>query len=213
MSRNVIADRIPPEDLFVARFTRAEEGSLRNLAGSRDPRDRRLCVEYLACCGRPGPSFLGIADLLVRDRRESVRWAVLVLVGLNYAEENPQAAWPFVARWGSAPSRDLRIGVACCVLEHILQQDFARYFPKARKIVEEGNRRFALTLLYCRKDGDSAEPRNAAAFDEYVATLDRARREKEKYDAAGRRRSTRSPGSGAPTRGSSRRSAGRGHRT
>jgi hypothetical protein len=79
------------------------------------------------------------------------------------------------------------VGVACCILEYILEYHFSPYFDRARWLVERGNRRFRLTLAYCWKLGQAAEPGSAKAMDLFVATLTDAQREKARYDR-GRRR-------------------------
>ena len=122
--RNRIADRVEPIHVRGARLTPAEAESLRRLAKSKRPTDRWLCVEYLkSLAARPQNRrlVLELADFLIPDRSAYVRWQTLLLLGNHYAASHPGALWPLVAKWGSAANRDIRRGVACCLLEHMLE--------------------------------------------------------------------------------------------
>jgi hypothetical protein len=170
-----IASGVDPLDLFRPRFTAAERESLRKLAESPDPKARRRCVDYLDQ-GLRVPSnrriILELAGRLITDRSRNVRWGIALRLGW-LAEEDPGALWPLIEIWGSAPSKDIRRAIACCVLEHALDvpAHFPRIFEKCRKLVLGGNRRFAFTLSCCHPPSRKAHARRFAAF---LASLDPA---------------------------------------
>lgn len=187
MKRNRIRKRIDPSLLWNARLSRAEMDSLLKLAKSEDVSKRRLCVDYLEEIHSQihRRFILEVADILVPDRSNKVRWATLSLIGFNYAGEeveligvkgwpipvvidgeptiiwpegepeevwtarDPECIWQFVVRWGSHKSKDIRAGVACCILEVILGNQFDPYFQRCKDVIEGGNRRFAYTLSNC----------------------------------------------------------------
>jgi len=45
------------------------------------------------------------------------RWQAIVAVG-EFIEEEPEAVWSFIVRWGASPDEDLRAAIATCLLEH-----------------------------------------------------------------------------------------------
>lgn len=173
MVRNRIEDRVPPRTMRSIRFNRAEQGSLRQLAVSSRVADRKQCVKYL-WTGREHPAnrplVLQWINQLIPDRSREVRWAVFHLLG-SYAEPSPEEIWPMIVAWGSVKNRGIRAGIACFVLEHVLEHHFAMFFPQVRTSITEGNRLFAYTLACCDKLGQAAQPRNASAFDALVRSL------------------------------------------
>ena len=185
MPKNRISRRVPPIELCGIRFSQTERRSLYALARSRDVRDRRLCLEYLWCGAGVYHNrrfIFDIANYLIPDRSQRVRWGMLLLLGDHYAESHPKQLWPLVAKWGSVGNEDIRAGVACCILENILEYHFCRYFCVAKRLIEKGNRRFGLTLTYCWKLGQAAKPRNAHALDAFLHTLTDAKTDKARYD-------------------------------
>jgi len=86
----------------------------------------------------------------------------------EYAESHPEAIWPLVVKWGSARIEDIRSGIACCVLEHILEYQFSPFFGRAKAIIERGNGRFADTLSRCWNFGQAERPENAQNLDGFL---------------------------------------------
>jgi hypothetical protein len=86
----------------------------------------------------------------------------------DYAESHPEQLWSLVLKWGTVPNRNIRVDVACFILEHILQYHFVPYFDRAVAYIEQGNRRFAYTLACCYKFGEAKLPENSARFDAFV---------------------------------------------
>jgi hypothetical protein len=91
------------------------------------------------------------------------RWQAIIEVG-EFIETAPEEVWAFILRWGSHPDEDLRAAIATCLLEHLLDADFERFFP----LVEERTLQeplFADTFTKCWKFGQSRVPHNTARFD------------------------------------------------
>ncbi len=181
MRRNRIEARIFPLDLDRIVFTKEEKQSIRALAASTKLADRRRAFDYLRSgqwVDRNKRFILEMCDRLIPDRSPYVRGQSLLLIGDSYAETEPEVIWPLVVKWGSVPNRDIRVRVACYVLEHILEYHFQDYFPRVKELIESGNRRFALTLSICWRLGEAAEPENKKMFDELVEKSVRRKPEK-----------------------------------
>ena len=171
MTRNRI-EACSPESFLTLRFTHAERESLRRRALSRKAADRALCLTWLQTGAdqRQNRRFLlELVDLFVSDTRS--RWRGLCNVLWHFPELYPDDLWPYVVKWGTARSRDLRSGVACCLLEHVLEYHFAQFFPLCRQLIESGDARFADTLSMCWKMGQAEEPENAKAFNALTARV------------------------------------------
>lgn len=91
------------------------------------------------------------------------RWRAIVEIGGHVASE-PEAIWPFVARWGSHEQFDLRAAIAACVLGHLLDAHFAAIFPRVHALAL-ADPFFAETFCMCSKLGQSNEPGNSEQFD------------------------------------------------
>jgi hypothetical protein len=169
---NRIEARIPPIDLWRIRFSADERHALVNLYQRGDLKSRRLAVDYLdEGVGVPQNRrfIFEMCDRMIPDRSEYVRWTAFRILG-EYAQTHPEQLWPLVLKWGTVKSYDIRAGIACLVLEHILEYHFDRFFAQAVEYVEEGHRRFAYTLAYCAPFGQTLEPANAEAFNSFVGT-------------------------------------------
>jgi hypothetical protein len=167
---NRMEQRIDPIDLGYCRFTPEERRSLAALYQRGDLKSRRLATDYLELGARVHGNRLFIFDMcdrLIPDRSSYVRWGSLAILG-EYVETHPDRLWPLVLKWGSVKNYRIREGVACCVLEHILEHHFNTFFPRAVEYVERGHRRFAYTLAYCAKFGQAEETANSEAFDSFV---------------------------------------------
>ncbi len=177
--RDRIAARTPFLELpNVVRWNRAERDSLRMLAYSRFRRDRELCADYLSC-GTWGTTanlnhLLDLAEVLVLDPAPNVRWRILVAIE-DFAERCPERIWPFVVKWGSVLNRDIRQGVACCILEHILEFHWDEYFAESRAVIDRGNIRFAYALSFCWVSLNGELHRGTDLIRDYLATIDSRR--------------------------------------
>jgi len=91
------------------------------------------------------------------------RWQAIIAIA-NFLQEEPDAIWSFIIRWGSSSDEDLRSAVATCLLEHLLQYHFDRFFPQIEEAVRD-NALLADTFVKCWKFGQSEEEDNAKRFD------------------------------------------------
>lgn len=106
---------------------------------------------------------------LVRGDERSI-WKAAEALG-EYAEAHPEAIWPLVVKHGSSENAEVRAAIATCVLEHILEYHFDRYFPEVEALVRSGNRSFAETFRMCWKFGQSEEPGRAKRWDALCAYI------------------------------------------
>jgi hypothetical protein len=101
------------------------------------------------------------------------RWQAVIAVG-EFVETDPQAVWRFVRRWGGSPDEDLRMAIATCVLEHLLEYHFDHFISR----VEEAalaDKRFGEMVCNCWKFGESEEPSRAARLEALVRRIRRHR--------------------------------------
>ncbi len=90
------------------------------------------------------------------------RWqAIITLEPL--IESDPEALWPFIARWGSHPDEDLRMAIATCLLEHLLESHFATYFPRVKALAQT-NSFFGETFQFCWPLGQAQMPENRERY-------------------------------------------------
>jgi hypothetical protein len=97
------------------------------------------------------------------------RWQAMIHVG-EFIDEEPDAVWRFIGAWGAHPDADLRAAVATCLLEHLLEKHFVRFFPQVEGMVR-GNPLFADTFRRCWKLGQSELPENSRLWDALMLDL------------------------------------------
>jgi hypothetical protein len=91
------------------------------------------------------------------------RWQAIMNIE-DFMQEDPDAIWPFILRWGVNDDEDLRAAIGVLLLEHLLEYHFVRFFP----MVEEAARKsplFADTFLKCWKLGQAEEEGNSERFE------------------------------------------------
>lgn len=93
-----------------------------------------------------------------RDRR----WPAVARLAA-FIDQEPDAIWAFVARWGSDPDAQVRTAIATCLLEPLLDKHFARCFPLVESAVR-GDPRFADTFLLCWPFGEASQDANVRRF-------------------------------------------------
>jgi hypothetical protein len=94
------------------------------------------------------------------------RWQAIIKIE-EFIREEPDAIWIFILRWGCCADEDIRAAVATCLLEHLLEHHFARFFPKVSAAVVE-NILFADTFAKCHKFGQSGHEGKAERFDDLL---------------------------------------------
>lgn len=105
------------------------------------------------------------------DGEEDPRWQAMIAIA-EFLSDDPEPICAFILRWGSYPDADLQSAVASCLLEHLLELHFARFFPDVDAHVRR-NAVFAETFARCWKFGQADDAPNSARFDallEFVRT-------------------------------------------
>lgn len=97
-------------------------------------------------------------------RRGRPRWHAAASL-TDYAYRTPGYLWPVVLSYGSSEDIDLRQAVATCLLEHILEKHFSRFFPRLKAEIESGNDLLGETFLLCAKFGQSNLPQNSSSWE------------------------------------------------
>jgi HEAT repeat protein len=105
------------------------------------------------------------------DGVEDPRWQAIIEVGM-FAEQEPEAIWPFVLKWGSHEDEDVRAAIASCLLERLLEDHFDLLFPLV-ETAARSNTWFAETTSICWKFGEAKEPMRAARFDRLCSDIRR----------------------------------------
>jgi hypothetical protein len=123
---------------------------------------RAICRAERVLPGTPAPEG-------TRDRR----WQAIIRVG-EFVETQPEPVWQFTHRWGKHAQADLRMAVATCLLEHLLEYHFESLFPRVRRAAIESTR-FADTFASCWWLGQAKAPKNAARIKRLENQLRRAR--------------------------------------
>jgi hypothetical protein len=75
------------------------------------------------------------------------RWEAIIRVA-DYIDSRPEEVWRFCLRWGKHPQTDLRMAIACVLLEHLIEQHFELIFPRVRRAAMQSVR-FADTVRSC----------------------------------------------------------------
>ena len=99
------------------------------------------------------------------------RWQAIIAVA-EFIETEPEAIWSFIERWGGHSDEDLRMAVATCLLEHLLEHHFDDFIAR----VEDRARAdalFAGMVSSCWKLGQSEDPKRAVRFDRLMAAIKR----------------------------------------
>jgi hypothetical protein len=58
-------------------------------------------------------------------------------------------AWEVVSKFGNSNDADMRMAIACVLLEHLIDYDFDTYFTKVRELIHSGRYKFIDTLESC----------------------------------------------------------------
>jgi hypothetical protein len=107
------------------------------------------------------------------EGRRDPRWQAIIRVG-KFIERQPEAVWQFAHRWGKHAQADLRMAVATCLLEHLLECHLELFFPRVRRAALESPR-FADTFRSCWRFGQAKTPKNAARIKRLEGELLRLR--------------------------------------
>jgi hypothetical protein len=102
------------------------------------------------------------------------RWQAIIAVG-EFIEDEPEAEWSFVVRWGASPNEDLRAAIATCLLEHLLEHHFEAFISRVEEAAH-ADQCFSDMAASCWKFGHCEDRDHAARFDRLVASIRRPAR-------------------------------------
>jgi hypothetical protein len=111
-------------------------------------------------------------EVAPEDERDP-RWQAIIVVA-EFLITDPEAIWPFTVRWGSHADEDLRMAIATCVLEHLLERHFDRFIDRVEAAAMASSE-FASTVSSCSKFGLTKETGRAARFDRLCAKVSKTR--------------------------------------
>jgi hypothetical protein len=90
------------------------------------------------------------------------RWHAIIDVS-EHIQQHPNEMWRFARKWGAHANEDLRMAVATCLLEHLLEWHFDLVFPLVAEACRESGR-FAWTLSMCSEFGQTCRRLNRNRF-------------------------------------------------
>jgi hypothetical protein len=97
------------------------------------------------------------------------RWRAIIAIG-DFIETEPEAVWAFVVRWGVSQDEDLRMAIATCLLEHLLEHHFDLFIERVERTVA-AEPLFGQTVTSCWKFGQSEETGRSARLDRLCASI------------------------------------------
>ena len=97
--------------------------------------------------GKKRTSYFRAARRLIEDENNDCRWQALIVVG-EFIEDRPAKVWELVVQYGQDENSDMRAGVACVLLEHLLEQHWSRFHTRAERLAAKSPL-FADTLSIC----------------------------------------------------------------
>ena len=81
------------------------------------------------------------------DGTMDLRWQSIIQL-TDFIETDPIPLWEFALKWGKHPQSDVRMAIATCLLEHLLEHHAAMLRPRAMRAAAK-SARFARTLKSC----------------------------------------------------------------
>ena len=115
--------------------------AISKLARSPNLADRlRACklIQHSGGRGKESREMFAIARSLIPDcdnddYDNDVRWQAIIAVG-EYIKTYPEGVWSVIEEYGVSSDKDMRTGISVCLLEHLLDFDFA-YFERVKKLI------------------------------------------------------------------------------
>jgi hypothetical protein len=98
----------------------------------------------------------------VREGQVDPRWQAIIDVS-EHIQQHPEEVWRFTRKWGAHANADLRMAVATCLLEHLLEYHFERLFPLVTEACRQ-SRCFADTFSRCGEFGRTCSHQNVRRF-------------------------------------------------
>ena len=157
------------------RVARSGRDEILQLGKSRDAHERLLALVLARRrikLGESPTAYFELARNLIRDPDNNCRWQAVVVVGESL-DTKPEAVWEVVKEFGDDPDEDVRAAIATCLLEHLLERDFDRYFPRIRQEILNG-RSLMIDTLGSSWFGDKDDP-NFKKVQAFVRNAQRGR--------------------------------------
>ncbi len=100
------------------------------------------------------------------DKKKDIRWQRIIAIE-EFIQTNPEEVWNFIKKWGAHEQEDIRMAIATCLLEHMLEHHYKLIFPKLENEIKE-NYLFFDTLSRCAKFGQANTKVNSKRFDDLI---------------------------------------------
>jgi hypothetical protein len=100
------------------------------------------------------------------DGQRDPRWQAIITVG-EFIEDEPEAVWSFVVRWGASADADLRAAIATCLLEHLLEHYFDAFISRVEQAASADSS-FREMAGSCWAFGDAEHPDRIARFERAI---------------------------------------------
>src|SRR4029078_8485577 len=98
-----------------------------------------------------------LPGIAAADGESDPRWQAIIELD-QFIEDDPEPIWSFIRRWGASDDEDLRMAVATCLLEHLLQHHFDRFISRVEEAAH-GSPLFADTARSCWLGSSEEEQR------------------------------------------------------
>ena len=108
------------------------------------------------------PRTLKMIDRALESRSQRARWQAAIALG-EFVASDPERVWPLVVKHGSRRHADVRMAIATCVLEHLLELHFNTFFSRIENTAQSSFW-FANTTGSCWQMGQAELPRNASRW-------------------------------------------------
>jgi hypothetical protein len=102
--------------------------------------------------------------LIEKDEPDDAIWQAAIDLSEHIPDDHAFVLHQTLEATQAASHADTFAAIACCLLEHLLEHDFAA-FDQIETDVQRGNTKLLYALAYARKMGCSKLPDNAARWD------------------------------------------------
>lgn len=99
-------------------------------------------------------SLLSWARTLVTDDNNNCRWQALIVISESIDAE-PDVVWQVVEQHGSSADEDMRAGVACVLLEELIDVHPRKILPRVNRLMQDP--RYHDTVRTCWAHGDARQ--------------------------------------------------------
>lgn len=106
-----------------------------------------LTMRHQILRGRGAIGYMHLARELIDDTDNTCRWQALIVVG-EFIKTQPDDIWLLIKQYGQSGDEDMRMGVACVLLEHLLEHHRSRFVGRAKRLASKSPK-FKYTLDMC----------------------------------------------------------------